>query len=306
MPISDRSSSSVSPVPSHDSGNAGRRTLLATSLSRTIGFGLLVLFGLDLLQIAASYRFFDRQSDAELCLQVIERSGVLLVAYALVFLPTGRHPSLLSRVAMKVLSWGALLVTLAFLALAGLSALSAIRIYQHNVTTYNQEFIAREDLLKRMEARLPTLSPQQAALILADLAPSTRSRIATMPAESVVGELRTLVPTMHAEAENTRRDKQSRAKREQTIFGAKYLVAGLVVAALFVLIFENTQEARIRVLFENRRSGPSLRVEDAITSWVGRTYASAERSLDFSFPDLSRYRWFRRLRRKFRGSSDKK
>ncbi len=72
-----------------------------------------------------------------------------------------------------------------------------------------------------------------------------------------------------------------------------------MVALILLLVFENTRPARLEKIFA-RGGSPNLKLEDQVVRGVGHAYQSMERVGDLLLPDLSGYRWYRTLRRKFR------
>src|SRR5262249_26845480 len=151
--------------------------------------------------------------------------------------------------------------------------------------------------LVTLEKRLPTLPPQQALLVLADLVPAVRPRLAAMSAEQVAGELRGQLNPLRAEAEAQQRRALAQAQREGMTSAGKYLLSGLITAVLLLLIFENTRPAREARVFSHEGNAPNLRLEEAVARGVGKSVRAIENFGDLILPDLGSFRWYRRLRR---------
>ncbi len=310
------------PIPPTASGsNAPVRTprfggLLQVSLVRSIGYGLFVLFALDLLQQLLGYGLaesHDPQADAVLAAQIIEQSGVLLIAYALVFFPAGTPPSRASRAAMKLLSWGALLAVPVFLGLALMSATSGVHLYNRASMQFENQLSQRLAVLnqheasyRKIESQLATMTDQQARILLADLVPAARTGLAALDPMTVKDQLRTgleqllkAVPGQRADAASASELARTKGIRLQVIYSGKYLLGGVFVAILLLLIWENTQAARLARIFE-QRSEPNLSFETAVVRRVGKTVVGMERLGNFLLPDMGSFRWYRRLKRYFR------
>ncbi len=105
--------------------------------------------------------------------------GLAGVAYVLVFLDLRGLPSRASRAAMKLLSWAALPAMVGFFALGVMSAFSGVRVYRSAVASLQQQYNQSQFALRQAETKLPTLSPSQAAAILAEVDPNQRQRLAT-------------------------------------------------------------------------------------------------------------------------------
>lgn len=290
-----------SPVSSKPAGEpAAAHPFFSASLPRTAGFGLFALFFLDLLQLAASYEPFIARMDAQMSMQVLERSGVLIVAYVLVFLDTKRPPSRFSRAAMKMLSWMTLVAAAAYVALAGNAVLSAVRIYRENEIVSQAEWKTRKDLIAKVETNLAALSPQQAAAILGEFIPSSRSKITTLGHDEVLLALGNALPEQRKEADSTFSRTHRRHLRDQAVFGFKYAAAGLMMAVIMLLVFENTRVARKQIVFESATRYPKMRMEGYVAGKAYRTWIAMERLGDFLLPDFNHFGWYRRIKRKLR------
>ncbi len=275
--------------------------MLQASLPRLVGFGLFALFGLDLVQTGLQYHYapLDAQSDAQLAAQFIEKSGVLLLAYVLVFFDTRTLPSRASRAAMKLLSWAALLAVAGYLVLTAMSVASSVHLYRNNSASLRNQYNQGVFALEQAEKKLPTLSPQQAAAILVQVAPDLRPRLVSFSAQNVTAELARQIPLRRKEIESQLEQNLATLKRDQMIFGAKYLLGGLMVALILLLVFENTRFARLEQIFA-KAGGPNLKLEDQVVHSVGQAYKSMERIGNLILPDLPSFSWYRNLRRKFR------
>lgn len=290
--------------------------LLQVSLVRSIGYGLLGLFALDLAQQLLGYilaEAHDPQADAMLAGQVIEQAGILLVAYALIFFPAGTPPSRASRAAMKCLSWAALLALPIFLGLAFMSATSGVRLYNRasmqldyqlgqRLTALNQ----REASYKKIESQLPVMNDQQVRILLADQVPASRANLSTLAGEAAKEQLRAGVaqllkalPGLRTDATAIATTARTQGRRQQIIYSGKYLFGGIFIALLMLLIFENTHAVRQVRIFE-QSNGPSLKFETAVVRGVGRTVERMESLGNFLLPDMDSFRWYRRMKRYFR------
>ncbi len=239
------------------------------------------------------------QADEQLALQLIERAGVLLVAYVLVFLDNRHLPSRASRAAMKLLSWIALPLMVGFLALSAMSAMSGVRIYRGSAASLRLQYDQNMEALRLADSRLPKLTPQQAAVVLSELDPTSRTKLGSYSAEKITTEISRLIPIRRKEADIQLDQNLSRLLREQTIVSGKYFFGGIMVAMILLLVFENTRPARLERIFAKSGS-PNLKLEDQVAHSVGQAYKSMERLGDLLLPDLSSYRWYRALMRKLR------
>lgn len=271
---------------------------LRGSLPRIVGYGLLGLFFIDIVQAAASYRPLAPESDASLVLNFVERVGVPLVAYALIFGTDTSTAQRRERSILKLLSNGALLGVLVYLILGGLAVASSYRLVQLGGATLARQTSDRVNALEQAHKQVPTATLPQLFAVYRMLSPNIAAD-APMPArEEMVAAIDKGFPPMIQAARDAGASARSALVKQQAIFGVKYGAAGLLSALLFLVIWENTRSVRTHRIFAGK-SAPSMKLEDKLVGGFSTLQSSMEDA--FFLSSLEKYRWYRRLRRFFGG-----
>lgn len=283
-----------------DSSSSVTHPFFSASLPRLAGYGLLALFFLDLVQLAASYRPFNAGLDAQICMQILERSAIPLIAYVLIFFDKKSLPSRSSRAAMKLLSWGALVAVFAYLALGVFTVTSSLRVYRQHQRTNMSERMTKIAIIKQINAHPDSFNGPKAALVLRELFPVSRPELPSMTGEQLVSYLHEKLPEISAQTEEIYEKKRFELLRTNAVFAGKYTIAALMMAVIMLLVFENTRVARTRVVFEGATRYPKLRIEGYVARKAYRTWTAMERVGDFILPDFTAFAWYRRLKRKLR------
>lgn len=285
---------SMSPLPREKDGGI---TLLRGSLPRILGYGLLALFAIDVVQGLVSYRAFAAEANATLVAFLVERVGVPLVAYALIFATNTGTAERRERTWLKLLSSGALVGMLAYLALGALAVVSGYRLYNRGAFNVATQSIQRVKGLEEALKHVPTATNEQLLGVYRSLVVMTPD----MPVPSREELLKFAQEKIPGVIQKTRDDAdaaKSALARQQLIFGAKYATASLLSAVLFLVIWENTRGARRHRIFAPK-GAPSLAIEDKLADGFQTMQTRIGDAL--FLPDLEKYRWYRRLRRFFGG-----
>lgn len=274
------------------------RTFAAGAMPRVVGYGLLLMFLFDLVEIMAAYHPMNPQSDAAMVAQVLERIAVPLIAYVLIFLVEPASPGRLERFVRKVLSFSSLLGMVACLALALVSVTTGLRLNRLAGAGYQKQLNDRTAFLQRVKTALPTLTEAQMAVVYNEM---IRKQQGVGGASGSLPEMRRAVDEaipgfMDTEA-SVINDARRQTRIQLMLSAAKYALGGLVSAVLFLFLWEASYPARAVRVFRHRH-GPSMEVEDRMASWFERLMMRAS---EFSpLPNLEDYRWFRRIRRAWR------
>lgn len=271
--------------------------LLGGNLPRTVGGGFLGFYLLDVAQIALGYEFFNPSSDFTLASQIVDRSAMPLIGFVLLFWPGLPLPGRAGRVWLKIVSWSALGLAALHLLLAGLTVTAGLRLYQRAATSLVVQRTNQAALFERVVAEAPTLTEDQLRMIFFELAPESKlaGKAPTGAAlgADVLTRARRRIEEVHANADQTLR----RLRLEQVRATGRVMLTGLLATVLFFLAWDFTPAYRARI-FKQKGSEPALTLESGIARWFARTQRWGEAT--FALPDLEKYRWFRRLRRKFR------
>jgi hypothetical protein len=277
----------------------GRKSIQAfasRSLPRIVGYGLLALLALDLLQLAVAYRPFQPEADANLVVQILERIAVPLLAYALIFSGETLNPSRYERIVQKLLSIGSLVWMLLCLGLAALAVSSGFRLYNRAALVYQQQTAEQSAALVRLRDQAPTLAGPQLQVTFNELVRRAQGlpTIDNLPPEEMRRQIVAAIPGAIDTTARIGNEARRRARLQQILITGKYFLGGIISAVLFLMIWEATVAVRSWRMFHHRHA-PSLAAEDRMVSGLRRLMA---RVSDFSpFPPLNDYRWYRHLRR---------
>jgi hypothetical protein len=272
------------------------RAFASSALPRIVGYGLLGLFALDLVQLAVAYRPFQPDADANLVMQILERIAVPLLAYALIFSWETVNPSRYERIVQKLLSIGSLAWMLLCLGLAVLAVGSGFRLYNRAALVYQQQTADQSAALVRLRDQAPTLAGPQLQVTFNELVRRAQGlpTIDNLPPEEMRRQIVAAIPGAIDTTARIGNEARRRARLQQILITGKYLLGGIISAVLFLMIWEATFAVRSWRLFHHRHA-PSLAAEDRMVSGLQRLMA---RIAEFSpFPRFNDYRWYRHWRR---------
>lgn len=258
------------------------------ALPSVVGYGLLVLFALDMAQVFAAYRPFRPEEDQTLILQVIERIAVPLVAYVLIF---WSEPGAANRFEMRVrklLSMASLGFVLVCASLAVMAVHSGLRLSAQAGAAVEREERERTAGLERLAGDLPLMSPEHVQITYRELV----RRGAGVPQKNLSPEeMRQKIIIAVPQALETSRaaaaQAAAQARRLQFLVSAKYCIGGLISAVLFLFVWEATASARRFAIF-SRRGDSTLTAQERVERWMDRVKF---------LPNFEEYSWYRRLRR---------
>lgn len=266
---------------------AARRPHPCGALPGLVGYGLLVLFALDMAQVLAAYRPFRPEEDQALILQVIERVAVPLVAYVLIF---WSEPGAANRFEMRVRK----LVSIASLPMAvgcaGLGVMavhSGLRLSTEAANAIERQERARSAGLERLAHDLQGMSAERVRATYLELVRRGAGQAEENLAPEQMRETIAGVLPQALEASRAAADREvAQAKRLQFLVSAKYCIGGLISAVLFLFVWETTASARRFAIF-SRRGDSTLTAQERWERFSDRFRL---------FGRLEEYRWYRRLR----------
>ena len=257
-----------------------------------VGYGLLVLFALDMAQAIAAYRPFRPEDDQALALQVVERIAVPLVAYVLIFWWESPGASRFELRIRKLLSIFCVFFALACVAVSVMAVQSGIRLHAATVAVLERQDRERTGNLQRLAADLPGMPGPRVQgtyqeLLRRGLGPLS----ATLPPiEEMRAQIAAAIPVAIEASHGTYQQALSQARRTQFLVSAKYCIGGVISALLFLLIWDATAAARAFAFF-SRREDPTLSLTER--------FEHAMDALNI-FPHPEEYHWYRRMRREWR------
>jgi hypothetical protein len=288
----------VPPVPAPKKSGKSRSpwslALLRGSLPRLVGYGLLSLFALDVVSVLVTYRPFQPESDVNLTIQLIERVGVPLVAFAFIFGSDSEEARRSERTVLKLLSISTFFAALAYVGLSVIAVTSNLRLYTRTVATGYQQMKDRVAVIERTREQIPSFNLQQLQIIYAGMVPAARAQVGTFSRPELEAKIITQIPLSVDGVRDANEKSRQSLRRPLMLTAARYCIGGIISAVLFLIIWENTALVRKHHILRPR-DAPSLELEDKLVGGFSRVRIWAE-SLSL-FIWLDHFRWFRRLRR---------
>ena len=219
------------------------------NLLRVIGYFLLILASLDLMQIFVPPQFTNPSWEFELVGQIVERVAVPLIGLGLIFMGQLVNRSKKERLTLKLLSWLSLLVALLFLLLVPLNIVSAIRIDRQGNEQITAQVEGATGQLQDVKKEVGNItSIEQAEQLLSQLDPQRRT--ATIQEGQSLEEIKEKVSLSlnrgESQLERRAAADQKSLRRRLLKNALKWDAGALLSSALFFWIWRNTQWARLR------------------------------------------------------------
>ena len=219
----------------------------AIGLLRLIGYGLLALAFLDLLQIFASPQFRNPTWEFELIGQLVERVAVPLIGLGFVFMGQQLNRQKRERLILKILSWLMLLVSILFLALIPLNIVSLIRIDRQSNEQLTAQVKQATEQLQEAKSQVSGITTiKQAEIFLSNLDP--QNRVAEIQNSQSIDEIKEKLSLSLSSGERQLRTqaKISKNRKYRVLLknSVKWNIGALLSAALFLSIWKSTAWSR--------------------------------------------------------------
>ena len=225
----------------------GNNLLKSIRILRWVGYGLLVLFLFDLVEIFVPSRFMNPVWEFQTMGTLVERAAVPLIAFALVFFGESKSRSQLERPVLKSLSWLALLYGLVMLLLVPLGVVNTLRIDRQNnaqITTQVTQQMTQIKQVKDQMAKATTKEKMQEFLSLLDSQGRVPDIQDSQQLEEVTKNFSSFITqtenSLKSQAETTRSSKRLALLKNSV----KWNLGALVSGSLFLLIWRFTSWAR--------------------------------------------------------------
>ena len=221
--------------------------LRSLALWRWVGYGFLILFFVDLVEIMFPPNFLNPEWEFRVMGAVIERVAVPLIAVLLIFYGGNYLRSRWETSILKILSWLTLVAGIILILLIPLGIVNTVRIYQQNNTQINQQVNQSLTVLKQIEAKLDTVkSKEEMQQLLTQLsrrgnAPEIRN---FEQLEQVKGKLSEFINNSRRQV--TTQAKKTYQQRRISLFksSAKWNIGALISGILFINVWRFTKWAR--------------------------------------------------------------
>ncbi len=221
--------------------------LRSLSLWRWVGYGFLILFFVDLVEIIVPSNFLNPEWEFRVMGAVIERVAVPLIAVLLIFYGGNYLRSRWETSILKILSWLTLVGGIVLILLIPLGIVNTVRIYQQNNAQINQQVNQNLTVLQQIETRLDTVKTKEEMQQLLSLL-SSRGNAPEIEnfeqLEQVKGKLSEFISNSRRQV--TTRAKMTYKQRRIALFksSGKWNLGALISGVLFINAWRFTKWAR--------------------------------------------------------------
>ena len=229
-------------------GDFSLNILRSLSLWRWIGYGFLILFCFDLIEILVPPNLLNPRWEFQTMGAIIERMAIPLIAILLIFYGGNYLRSRGEVLILKILSWLTLLVGIVLILLIPLGIVNTVRIDRQNTNQIQQQVDQRREVLQELETRLEQVQTQtEMELLLNQI-----SRAGNAPEIQDVEQLKEIKENLAEFIENSRTQitNQSETTRQQQRLSllessVKWNLGALISAFLWFTAWRLTKWARV-------------------------------------------------------------
>jgi hypothetical protein len=217
--------------------------LKSISRIRLIGYGLLLLALFDFFQTVIPPQFMNAAWELQTMGALMERIPVPLLGLGLVFFGEDYNRGGLESLLVKILSWLSLLLAILCFLLVPLGIVDSVRVNNQNT----QEIAAQAD---RQLAQLEQIEQQVGGGSQADLQnlATELNRLGlpvdTTNPEQLRGEVLARIPQAREQVQQQARQLQSNRRLALLESSTKWILAAIISAVLFLMIWRGTAWAR--------------------------------------------------------------
>lgn len=210
---------------------------------RWVGYGLLILALIDAIVIFIPPGFTNPAWELQTIGQLVERVVVPLLGFALVFFGEFYDRVGSEKIALKILSWLCLLLTVLFLLMVPLGVLDTLRVNGATEQQVKQQVDQRLGALKQIEDRLNQNRPEDLQAL------ATQLKSQGIPVDTSNPEKLRADVLARAKAVREQTQQQARegvAGQQQTLFknSVKWNIGALIASVLFFILWKSTDWAR--------------------------------------------------------------
>ncbi len=226
-------------------GNAlmGQSEESSRSLFRWVGYGLLTLAVLDIINILVPPQLTNPTWEFQTVGALVERVPVPLLALVLIFYEGANLRGKVEKTILKVLSWASLLIGVFYLLLIPLAVSNTLRINNQNNAQVLAQSNQRLSQIQQIKGQLNNATPQELNNLLSRLSSQGRA-----PNIENSGELKNQLASEIARAEKSLKTQSEAARANARLAllknSAKWNLGALISGALFIHIWRATRWTR--------------------------------------------------------------
>ncbi len=229
-------------------GDFSLNILRSLALWRWIGYGFLILFCFDVIEILVPPDFLNPRWEFQAMGAIIERMAIPLIALLLIFYGGNYLRSRWEAPILKTLSWLTLVVGIILILLIPLGIVNTIRIDRQNNNQIQQQVDQRREVLQQLETRLEQVQTEaEMELLLTQI-----SRSGDAPQIQDVEQLKQIKENLSEFIENSRtqitnQSETTRGQRRLSLLesSVKWNLGALISAVLWITAWRLTRWARV-------------------------------------------------------------
>ena len=208
---------------------------------RWIGYGLLILALVDVIQILLSFQPTQPTWVPVAIGQVVERSVIPLLGFALVFFGEYYGRKSLEKIGLRILSWLCLGLAIAFLLMIPPMLLGAFNVNAQTQQQVGQQVEQRLTQLQQLEEQLNKSNPEQIKALATQLSGAGVNVDPNKP-EDVKAQIRERIKTIREELKKQADNPANTQASANLIKNAvKWSIGALVTAVLFFYLWRTSR-----------------------------------------------------------------
>lgn len=209
-------------------------------LFRWVGYGLLILAGIDLLTVIFPFKLMNPVWEFQTAGAIVDRTPVLLLGVMLVFYGEMHLRRKWEPTFLKILSWFCLLLGILLPLLIPLSVGNTIRIHHQNIAQISTGYNQRMEQFAQFEQRLYQSTPEEINQFLQDQGLTLGSSASQLTKEQLTAELTKVKRQVKSQFDSERYDRRAALLKNSIRWNLGALVAGI----LFIYLWRLTWWAR--------------------------------------------------------------
>lgn len=229
--------------------NFSLNMLRSIKLYRIVGYCFLILFILDVIEIAFPPRFLNPQWEFQVMGAIVERVAIPLIALLLIFYGGTYLRSRIELTFLKVLSWSMLIAGIVFLLSVPLGIVNTVRIYRQSDRQISQQVEQRQTVLDQIDTRLNEIKTEaEMQQLIAQI--SNRANVPQIENNDQVNQIKENL-SQFIDTSKTRleaQEKQTRKQQTRSLLkrSIKWNLGALISGFLFITAWNLTKWARVK------------------------------------------------------------
>ncbi|MEM9273627.1 MAG: HpsJ family protein [Cyanobacteria bacterium P01_F01_bin.143] len=225
--------------------------ILTVSILRMVGYGLLTMAVIDIMNLAIPLRLMNPDWEFHLIGSIIERIPVTFLGIVFVFYENTNYRTPIEKILLKIISWSCLVAAIFLILAIPLNINNAFRIYRSYNANINYQLAPRLDVIQDFQNQIEAANSQENLVnILQKQSPAKIELAEPLDVdnfkESINENLQKESDSLQNKAQNSRNKKRNQIFRKVV----KYNLGALISIVLLIFIWKNTFWARTDYAWE--------------------------------------------------------